>query len=88
MLEKLGFTSKFNLSFDKLKSFDSNLIYNLHQIKYANLYKSISDGEKNIDIYAIQTVNGERGLLLNNSTLNIEVISVRFINEMLIQSKS
>ncbi|MBC7524108.1 MAG: hypothetical protein H7239_06690 [Flavobacterium sp.] len=83
MLEKLGFTSKFNLSNDKLKSNESNNIYSSQQVKFAQLYQSISDSEKSFDIYAIQTVNGERGLLLNQITVNSEISTIKFISEML-----
>jgi hypothetical protein len=65
MLEKLGFTTQFSATSRGLKSLTTQCIYTPDEVKVLNFYRfeGESNPSDNAILYAIETINGERGTL-------------------------
>ena len=67
MLEELGFKAHFKASKEGLESLSTNYIYFPAEIKIVNFYRfeGASNPEDNSILYAIEAINGERGILID-----------------------
>lgn len=66
-LNKLGFTIQFKAQQNGLKSLTTERIYKPEEVKIVNFYRFEGDSnpEDNSILYAIETLNGEKGTLVD-----------------------
>ena len=64
-LNKFGFTGQFKVQKDKLKSLETEKLYNPEEVTIKNFYRfeGESDPADNSILYAIETASGEKGTL-------------------------
>lgn len=67
MLEKIGFKIHFQSGESGIKSMTTNRVYSPREIKVVNSYifEGTPDPHKNTIVYAIESNNGERGVIID-----------------------
>ena len=84
MLDKLGFTTQFKATSNGLKSLTTDRTYKPNEVKVVNFYRfeGESDPEDNSILYAIESVNGERGTLTDGYGPSSDTLVSKFILEV------
>ena len=67
MLDELGFKAHFKATKEGLESLSTNYVYFPAEIKIVNFYRfeGASNPEDNCILYAIEAINGEKGILID-----------------------
>lgn len=84
MLNKMGFTTQFKAFKAGLKSLDSERVYSPNEINIVNFYRfeGESDPAENSILYAIETVEGEKGTLTDAYGMYNDAYVTNFIKQV------
>ena len=83
-VEKMGFTTQFEVKEASLHSFTTNQRFRPDQVKISHFYRF--EGESNPDdssiLYAIETNNGEKGTLVDGYSSTADAATGSFIEKV------